>query len=320
MNYILVIPARNEEQRLPLALNSIIGQSLLPRLCLIVDDGSSDGTSRIISNYERAAVWIRHICTEHPGKISWSLSKRDIAHFARIVSQGISVARRMCEEQGLTYEYIAKVDADFVLPSDYFQKLLKRFDEDDQLGIASGDAYLVENRDQAGNWTNLKHQRILSDEPSDGARVYRSSCYDGIGGLPLVGAPDSAALALARTLGWSTRRFKDLRIYATRKSVGGGSAWRGFRLSGMNAYACDYHPALVCMRVAYFVLHRPHYHSVAFALGYVSAAIRRDPKVADERIRRYYRGQRLRELARLALARIGGLRWKGWAFRSDRPR
>lgn len=298
MEYIVIVPAKNEEARLSCALESIVTQTILPKLCLVIDDGSTDDTPQIIAEFESRFDWIRHVRTEHQGKDSWGLSKEDAPHFAEIVQRGITSARSICETASLRYEYIAKVDADFILSKEYFEEVFRKFDDEPELGIASGDVYYIETPKQIGNSQDYEHQKILDDTPSDGARLYRKTCLDDIGGIPMVGSPDGAALAIARNLGWRTRRLKDIKIFTTRKSVGGGSAWRGHVLAGQNAYALDYHPFLMLLNAIAMFISSPHYQCFAWIWGYVRAAVRRTPKVNDQRIRLYFRKQRLRELTK----------------------
>ncbi len=121
-NYIVIIPARNEEIRLPSAIDSIIRQTVLPILCLIINDGSDDNTPAIIKEYEQEYKWICHIETEHKHPGTWSLERDDIPHFARILIDGINRAKIICREQSLSYDFIAKVDADMILPPYYFEE------------------------------------------------------------------------------------------------------------------------------------------------------------------------------------------------------
>lgn len=90
----VIIPARNEEQRLPALLESLQAQTKKPKEIIIVDDGSTDGT---------AAVALRYGCSvvrpEDPG---WS--GKSAACFA-----GARVA---------TGDYIIFFDADVYLAAD----------------------------------------------------------------------------------------------------------------------------------------------------------------------------------------------------------
>jgi hypothetical protein len=50
-NYTVVIPTRNEEKNLPMALQSLLNQSVYPREIIVADTASTDGTRKIAENY-----------------------------------------------------------------------------------------------------------------------------------------------------------------------------------------------------------------------------------------------------------------------------
>lgn len=307
MDYILIVPARNEEQRLPLMMKSIINQTVTPKICVIVDDGSTDNTPKIINALEENFTWIYHRTLPPRATETWGFSWDGGTHFAQVVSEGVKYAQEICNSQSIIYEYIAKVDADFVLPKSYFEELISRFQSEPRLGIASGDAYYAEIKDGVIDASNITHKSVLADVPSDGARLYRKACLDAIGGILVSYGSDSVALAKARLLNWGTKRFGEIRAFATRKSVGGGHAWRGYKFAGYEAYCLDYHPFLVLLRAGSHLLERPHYHAFAWLYGYSLGLLHRRRKIEDEQVRFYFRHQRLAELRRNAFSSIKGV-------------
>lgn len=48
-NYVVITPARNEEQYVRLTVDSVLNQVVRPKLCIIVDDGSDDKSADIIA-------------------------------------------------------------------------------------------------------------------------------------------------------------------------------------------------------------------------------------------------------------------------------
>ena len=50
-NYVVITPVRDEEEHLESTIQSMIGQTVLPKEWVIVDDGSKDGTGKIIDDY-----------------------------------------------------------------------------------------------------------------------------------------------------------------------------------------------------------------------------------------------------------------------------
>jgi glycosyltransferase involved in cell wall biosynthesis len=58
LSYVLITPARNEEDYLELTIKSMIQQTLLPIKWVIVSDGSTDRTDEIVKKYAAAHNWI----------------------------------------------------------------------------------------------------------------------------------------------------------------------------------------------------------------------------------------------------------------------
>ena len=59
LRYALITPAQNEEQGIEKTILSVIAQRLRPQRWVIVDDGSIDATSAIVSRYVREQNWMR---------------------------------------------------------------------------------------------------------------------------------------------------------------------------------------------------------------------------------------------------------------------
>ena len=50
-NYCLISPARNEAEYIKQTLDSVLGQTVLPKRWIIIDDGSTDDTPAILAEY-----------------------------------------------------------------------------------------------------------------------------------------------------------------------------------------------------------------------------------------------------------------------------
>lgn len=311
MNYILAVPAWNEEKNLPRMMESIIKQTVTPSLCVIVDDGSTDNTPRIINELEQNFSWIRHrtLPKNVPNRLQpWGPSM----HFATVVNEGFKYAQELCSKSGITYDYLGKVDADVILPEDYFERLLKEFQKDPRLGIASGEMYQATVKDNivAIGHPN-QHIRGFPDSPTDAARLYRKACFDDIGGFPLMHySPDGIALAKARLHGWRTQRFKEIRIFSIRVGAR-GNTWRKYQSEGYAHYCMDHGPILNLLKVSTALFERPHWGVFAWLYGYFLAFLHREAKIADPELRYYYRHQRLREITKIVVRKLRApFRWR----------
>ncbi len=57
--YVVISPARDEQDFLEITIASVIAQSLRPLRWIIVDDGSKDRTPEILKSYSQRYDWIR---------------------------------------------------------------------------------------------------------------------------------------------------------------------------------------------------------------------------------------------------------------------
>src|SRR5688500_8483764 len=58
-NYIIISPARDEEEFIERTLDSVIAQTIRPIEYIIVNDGSTDNTGKIVKAYSKNYPWIR---------------------------------------------------------------------------------------------------------------------------------------------------------------------------------------------------------------------------------------------------------------------
>ncbi len=153
----IVIPAFNEERRLPQTLDSIgtylESQSLRTEI-LVVDDGSSDGTARLAASY----------AGQYPNLRVLSNGKNR--------GKGYSVRHGMLEARG---EYALFTDADLSTPIDELGKLLAALREQGN-DVAIGSRALNRNlilvhqseiRERAGMLFNYFVRRIMGIKISD---------------------------------------------------------------------------------------------------------------------------------------------------------
>src|SRR5713101_6829757 len=125
----IVIPAFNEEQRLPKAIEEIgafLSARPLRAEILVVDDGSSDATRDLIESYRE----------KHPGL--------RLVSNGRNRGKGFSVRHGVLEARG---EIVLFTDADLSTPIEEADKLLKALREsgyDGAIGSRGMDSSLIE--------------------------------------------------------------------------------------------------------------------------------------------------------------------------------
>ncbi len=243
-SYAVVIPAYNEAKYIHFALDSVLAQTCRPRQVVVVDDGSSDETFSIVERYVQQVPWVQALQRNRvPGQ----------AYFASNVYAIMEGVRRLDQHD---VEFLAILDADISLPSDYYETLLARFQEDPMLGVASG-VYdnLIEGTRHA-----VLHDRYSTPKA---IMVFRRTCFADVGGfLPLpLGGEDTCACVMARMKGWKAWSFPDIRVLHHRPTGTGNarSVLRARFRQGLADAGVRSHPLFVLVKMLRrCVLERPY--------------------------------------------------------------
>src|SRR5690606_34713260 len=164
MNYYIVIPTYNEQANICLTLDSILRQTLLPQKIVVVNDNSTDNTPKIIKSFADKFPIIELV----------NVQSKPI-HLPG--SKVIEAFNKGLETLDENYDFIVKLDADLILPENYFERIAQLFSENPRVGIAGGRAYLLNN----GSW-NL--EKLTGNDHVRGAfKSYRKECFLEIGKL-----------------------------------------------------------------------------------------------------------------------------------------
>jgi glycosyltransferase involved in cell wall biosynthesis len=287
--YILVTPARNEEDNLLRVANAVINQTIAPRLWVIVDDGSTDRTPEIIQDLRRQHHWISSVrLPEHD---------RDIyLNYSEVCQKGFNLAVDYLDEKGSEYEFVGLVDADTVVEPQYFEKLIEEFKKDCQLGVASGCLFYERDGGLVLDTADLIF-------PRGTGRLWRKNCFfETCGYTPCKAPPDVISNVKAKLHGYRAMQFRSITAVQLRVTSGAEGIWAGYEKKGRSWYYMNAHPTLILMTVVYFSAERPRYRGIAFLLGYMRSFIERVGKIDDEEIRNYYWSTRPRTAVRDALS------------------
>jgi glycosyltransferase involved in cell wall biosynthesis len=279
--YVLISPCRDEADYMRQTLDSVSAQSIVPQKWVIVDDGSTDGTARILSEYAQRYPWITVITRKDRGRRAVGPGVVDAfyAGYDSINPDG--------------YDYFCKLDLDLRLPPRYFEILMQRMQADPRIGTCSGKAYLEEN----GTLVAEGH----GDDTSLGmTKFYRVACFKEIGGFVRQVMWDGIDGHRCRMKGWIAcswdepeLRFVHLRpmgssqqsIFAGRMRHGFGQYFMGTGLLYMTASAIN--------RIG----ERPHVlGGMAMLWGWIKSAIQRKPRYEDAEFRRFLRRYQRRVL------------------------
>ncbi len=193
MQYYLIIPAHNEAQHIALTLQSIEVQTVLPKKIVVVNDHSTDETESIVKSF------IAH----NPNLILVN-NLSDSEH--QPGSKVIRAFQKGLETLDENYDFIVKLDADLILPPNYFETIIAHFKSDAKIGMVGGFAYIEKN----GAWIleNLTDKNHIR-----GAfKAYRKACFQQIGGLKPAMGWDTVDELLAKFYGWKIETDETLKV------------------------------------------------------------------------------------------------------------
>lgn len=187
MKYYIIIPCHNEAAFLPLTLEALTRQTLPPAKVVLVNDHSTDDTETVIDNYTARHPYMMKVT------ISSSGERKPGAKVIHAFTKGL-------EKVDEVYDFLTKLDADCVVPENYFEKIAERFKSDEKIGIAGGIAYEENNK----VWK--RHHPMDKDHVRGAFKSYTHACFKAIGGL-------------RNSIGWDTAdellaRYHGFEIYA----------------------------------------------------------------------------------------------------------
>ena len=193
MEYYVVIPAHNESAFIKLTLDSLAAQTVLPKKVVVVDDNSVDNTAGIIENFANEHGWI-----------SLLKSTSEAIHLPG--SKVIRAFQKGLETLDHDYDIIVKLDADLILPNDYFETILQTFESNPKIGMVGGFAYIERN----GQW---KLENLTDKDHIRGAfKAYRKKCFEQIGELKPAMGWDTVDELLAQFYGWKVLTLPELQV------------------------------------------------------------------------------------------------------------
>ena len=282
--------AYNEEAFIEPLIKSVISQTILPKKWIIVDNGSTDKTEQIIKQYAAQHDFIMYY------RYDRSNNKSYYYHKIEAFSAGAEVVMH------IEFDFIASLDADLTLEPTYYENVLREFERNSKLGIASG-IYT--------NNINGKLQRISRDRTSTpgGLQVFRRDCYEEIGGYELLqwGGEDAMADIMAQMKGWQTRSFSQYeaihyRLLGVRGSI---STLKAKVVQGRAEYDLGSHPIFICaksFRRAF--VEKPYILSGILRMaGFLQSALKKEKRFTPEEAIKFVRKKQMKRLFSFELNR-----------------
>lgn len=276
--YVVITPVRDEEQYLPVSIESMVKQTIRPREWIIVNDGSKDRTGEIAEQASRDHDWIRVVHRKDRGYRKWG------GGIIEAFYEGFNALK--CQD----WEFMCKLDGDLSFEPDYFEGTFRRFGENPKLGIGGGTLYHFEDGKKVIEQNPTFHVR-------GGTKIFRRACWDQIGGLWVGPGSDTVDEVKANMLQWTTMSFADLEMHHHRPTGASWGGWGGLVKDGTIDYVYGSHPLFLLAKTGVRVFRRPYFvASFALLYGYVTAYIKHVPQVNDAELIRYIRSQQLARL------------------------
>lgn len=258
-------------------LDSVAAQSVPPALWVVVDDGSTDETPKILEEYARRLPWLKVVRKADRGRRQVGPGVIEAFY------QGLDTVK--LEE----FDYVCKLDMDLDLPPRYFELLMERMEREPRLGTSSGKPWFTHPE------TGKLVPEVCGDEMSVGmTKFYRVACFREIGGFVRQVMWDGIDCHRARMLGWLAEsvdqpelRFQHLRPQGASQGKG---ILTGRVRAGFGQYFMGTSP-LYYLAVAAFRLpqHPRVTGSFAQLWGYFSSAAKGVPRYDDAAFRAFVR-------------------------------
>ncbi|MGN6849672.1 MAG: glycosyltransferase family 2 protein, partial [Sphingomicrobium sp.] len=268
-DYCLISPARNEAEYIHKTLDSVLAQTVLPKRWIIIDDGSSDETPKILAEYAARHGLIEVHTRENRGRRALG------GGVVEVFNRGMEL---LADDPA---EFVCKLDVDLILPPRYFERLLDEMARDPRLGSVSGKPFFP----VGGDLTNLRSERIGDDVSAGMTKFYRRAFLEDIGGLVKGLIWDGIDCYRGRMLGWRSKSIDDpdLRFIHLRPM---GSSDRGIatgrRRLGEGYWFMGAAPSFVLASAVYRLGHKPAVlGSLATLQGYARAWWRGTPRYED---------------------------------------
>jgi poly-beta-1,6-N-acetyl-D-glucosamine synthase len=274
--YVLISPCRDEAEHMRRTLDSVKAQSVPPALWVVVDDGSTDDTPKILESYRSSMPYLKVVRRANRGR--------------RSVGPGVIEAFY----EGLEtvaiedFEYLCKLDLDLDLPPRYFELLINRMEANPRLGTTSGKPYFV-----APGSGDLVPE-VCGDEMSVGmTKFYRVQTFREIGGFVRQVMWDGIDCHRCRMLGWTAESLDDEPLRFIHLRPMGSSQkgiWTGRVRMGYGQYFMGTAPVYLLSSAVFRLPRHPAVvGSIAMIWGYFSSALRGAPRYDDLAFRGFLR-------------------------------
>ena len=211
MKISIIIPVFNEEKFLEKCLSALMRQTLKPDQIIVVDDGSTDKSPQIISKYNFQVLTL---------PIQKSAMIERVPYVLRAGS-------KLLDDD---FDYVGVLDVDTVLEPLYYEKLVRKLEENKSIGIGGGKLI---GQPSTG--------RILGLIPYVYGcnRLYTRKCWFKLNNgkiMKPVPTWDTYHNIYSQMLGFKTQRFDEIQSWALRPAGLGKDFNKGYQSYQLGYY------------------------------------------------------------------------------------
>lgn len=278
VRYVIITPARDEEYYIEKTILSVASQTLKPIEWVIVNDGSTDQTGKIIDEYANNYLWIHSLHRENRG------FRKSGGGVIEAFYDGYNSLKFK------DWDFIVKLDGDLSFEVDYFERTFEHFKTNQKLGIGGGTIYNAIDGYMRPERTPIFHVRGAT-------KIYRKGCWEAIGGLVKAPGWDTIDEVKANMLGWETKSFPDIKIIHLRYTGSADGTWHNMVKHGIANYISGYHPVFMFLKCLKRTLQKPYFiGSAGLFYGFLSGYVNKIPQVDDKNLITYLRKEQIKRL------------------------
>lgn len=250
-------------------------QTATPTLWIVVDDGSTDGTTELLSKAEEEIPWLRVVRRADRGR--------------RVLGAGVIDAfydGLASVPDDLAYDFVAKMDVDLEFPPRYIERVLEEFAREPTLAAASGKVYRAEA-------DRLVEEFMIDEMVAGQFKFYRRDAFEAIGGFVREVMWDGIDFHRARMAGYTTRSIDDPELQILHLRLMGSSdrsVYQGRVRWGRGQWFMGSSFSYVLASGLFRMREKPHViGGLLIVAGFLLAALRRERRYDDPGFRKNLR-------------------------------
>jgi len=278
VKHVVITPVFNEADKIADLIRSLAAQALPPTEWVIVDDGSTDNTAEVVSGFVRQFPWIRLVT-----------HLKDSSH-----ASGSKIAKACIFGYGQIqtphFDFVTKLDADLVLPPEYFKQIALEFLTQERVGLCGGVCVIEQNG-------QMVVESVADPDHVRGAlKSYRKTAYEAIGGIRPVEGWDTLDELLVQYHGFEVKVRQDLHVLHKRVTDTHTGPYKAPIKSGRSFYKIGYNFLVASVSAAKMWNRRPVPFAPILAMyGYLSCVFGSEKRETDKRERAFINHYRIQK-------------------------